>query len=261
MPNRYHEANRNLWNASASSWARRADGYGIWKRCHQDPSLALHEAELKWLQDVHGKTVAVLGSGDNRVVFALSGLGAKVTSVDFSEQQLTIARQRAAEIGLDVRFVLADVTDLSGVSDETFDITYTGGHVAVWVSDLARFYAEAARILKVGGLFVSSEYHPFRRVWKDSPDRFELSSNYFDRGPRCYTATRDLLKPVHGNVEQFEFHWTVGDYLSAVLAAGCQIVHVEEFGDGREEWEGAPLAGLPARLLIVSKRTRIDNGV
>jgi hypothetical protein len=81
MADQYHEANRRRWDAASASWAHHADTRGIWKRCHLDPSLALHSAEIKWLRDVAGKSVAVLGSGDNQVVFALSGMGAKVTSI------------------------------------------------------------------------------------------------------------------------------------------------------------------------------------
>jgi ubiquinone/menaquinone biosynthesis C-methylase UbiE len=49
----------------------------------------------------------------------LSGLGAKVTSVDFSEQQLNVARRRATELGLNLTLVRADVVDLSALRDET----------------------------------------------------------------------------------------------------------------------------------------------
>ena len=45
----------------------------------------------------------------------------------------------------------ADVTDLNRLADSSFDIVYTGGHIAVWVSNLNQFYFEALRIfLKVG---------------------------------------------------------------------------------------------------------------
>ena len=254
MADRFHEANRRRWDAGSASWAYHADMRGIWRKCHRDPSLALHPAELKWLSDVSGKSVAVLGSGDNQVVFALSGLGATVTSVDISERQLDIARRRATTLGLDVNFVRADVVDLSSLHDETYDVVYTGGHVAVWVSDLRRYYREAARILKPGGPLIVSEYHPFRRVWKDSPNSLELGFNYFDRGPHRFAAAPDVLYTAPGKLEQFEFHWTVADYISAILSSGCQLIHAEEFGDTGESWEGAPVAGLPATLLLVGRR-------
>src|SRR5580693_771349 len=90
MTDQFHEANRRRWDAGSASWAHHADTRGIWEKCHRDPSLALDPAELKWVSDVSGKSVAVLGSGDNQAVFALAGLGAKVTSVDISEQQLNV---------------------------------------------------------------------------------------------------------------------------------------------------------------------------
>jgi SAM-dependent methyltransferase len=254
MADSFHEANRRRWDAASESWRHRADTRGIWKKCHREPSLALHPAELRWLCDIAGKSVAVLGSGDNQVVFALCGLGAKVTSVDISERQLEVARSRAAALGLQVDFVRADVVDLSGLGEATYDIVYTGGHVAVWVSDLWRYYREAARILKPGGHLIISEYHPFRRVWKSCADRLEIGFNYFDRGPHRFEVAADVLYPAPGTLEQFEFHWTVADYISALLASGCQLVHAEEFGDGAESWEGAPVAGLPATLLLVGRR-------
>jgi GNAT superfamily N-acetyltransferase len=120
--NPIHEANRRRWDAGSAGWARRADTRGIWRECHVDPSLALHPAELNWLGDVSGRCVAVLGSGDNQVVFALAGLGAKVTSVDISEQQIKFARTRAAALGLQVEFRRADVVDLCGFDDDPPDL-------------------------------------------------------------------------------------------------------------------------------------------
>jgi len=255
MRNKFHEANRRRWEAGSESWARRADTRGIWRKCHLNPSLALHPDELRWLSDVAGKRIAVLGSGDNQAVFALAGLGAKVVSIDISDSQIEVARKRAAILGLQVDFLTADVTHLSALATMAFDVVYTGGHVAVWVSDLKRYYAEAARILKPDGLLIVSEYHPFRRVWLKSEDSLELGFDYFDRGPHRFERAPDVLYPQPGKLEQFEFHWTVADYITAILASGCQLVHVEEYGDTCEGWEGAPMAGLPGSLLLVARRS------
>jgi hypothetical protein len=35
----------------------------------------------------------------------------------------------------------------------------------------------------------------------------------------------------------------VADYISAILACGCRLTHVEEIGDTADEWEGAPMPG------------------
>jgi SAM-dependent methyltransferase len=261
VTDKIHDSNRRRWNAGAASWAHRADTRGIWRKAHLDPSLALHPAELKWLHDVAGKRVAVLGSGDHQAAFALAGLGAGVTSVDISERQIEIGRQCAAKLGLQVDFVRADAIDLAAFPDATFDIVYTGGHVAVWVADLRRYYEEGTRILKPDGLLIVSEHHPFRRVWRRSPNRLELRFNYLDRGPHRSEAAPDVLSGEHGEWEQFLFRWTVADYISAVLDAGCRLVHAEEFGDACEEWEGAPMAGLPESLLLIGSKERWQTNV
>jgi len=164
------------------------------------------------------------------------------------------ARRRAAALGLEVAFVRADVVDLAPLDDATFDVVYTGGHVAVWVSDLRRYYREAARLLRSHGRLIVSEYHPFRRVWKRSGTGLEIGYGYFDRGPHRFEVGADVLYPATGELEQFEFHWTVADYISALLSSGCQLIHVEEFDDACESWEGAPMTGLPASLLLVGRR-------
>ena len=135
-----HTANRQRWEASAASWGEHADSRGVWRRCPTGPELVLGASELKYLADLRGKRVAVLGSGNNQVVFVLAGMGASVTSVDVAQQQLDIAQRRAREFGLAVEFVRADVTDLAAFANNSFDVVYTGGHVTVWVADLSSYY-------------------------------------------------------------------------------------------------------------------------
>ena len=244
--NEMHEANRRHWEARSAEWAKRASVEQLWRRCHREPGLVLDERELHWLGDLVGKRVAVLGSGDNLVVFALAGMGARVTSVDISENQLSVARQRAEELGLSIQFVRSDVCDLSALDAGSFDLVYTGGHIAIWVSDLRKFYREATRILQLSGLLIVSEYHPFRRIWRATKDRLELESDYFHRGPYSYD--------VPGG-KGHEFQWTVSDYIAAVMDAGCELLAVEEFGSGSDgDWEVSPVAGLPRVLLVVGRK-------
>lgn len=252
--NRFHAANQKRWDAAASGWARSADSRGLWRRCPQEPNLVLCPKELEYLHEIAGKQVCVLGSGDNQVVFALAGLGAFVTSVDISQNQLDIAAQRASELGLPVTFVQGDVTALEMLGDRSFDIVYTGGHVAVWVADLKAYYSEAARILRSGGLFIVNEYHPFRRIWQDSDKSLVVESRYLNRGPFEYDLSNNILHPQLGAFKSFEFHWTIADYVNAVLKAECNLISVDEYGEEVGDWEGAPMPGLPEFFLIIARK-------
>jgi ubiquinone/menaquinone biosynthesis C-methylase UbiE len=216
---------------------------------------------LAYLRGIAGKRVCVLGSGDNQVAFALAGLGAVVTSVDISQRQLDVAARRAKELSLAMSFIRADVTDLSAIDSATFDVVYTGGHVAVWVSDLNTYYAEASRILRPNGLFMVAEYHPFRRLWRESRDQLAVEYPYFARGPFEYDVAPSVLNRAPGTFKSYEFHWTICDYINAVLKTGCHLVEVHEFGENVADWEGAPLQGLPEFLLLVARKEKQDQGI
>ena len=245
-----HRANQDFWDATVKWWQEKEDQRGLWQKAHQDPALVLSPAELAFVRDVAGKDVCVLGSGDNEVAFALAGLGGRVTSVDISERRLTVAAERARTLGLQVTFVQADVTNLAALQSNSFDLVYEGGHVTIWISDIRKFFAEAVRILRPGGLFVVNEYHPLRRVWVDAAGA-EPADRYFHRGPYPYTSPEGL--------PTFEYHWTVADHIQAVIDAGCRIVQVDEHGEkiGDEFWTKAKLDKLPGYLLVVGKKERL----
>jgi len=254
--NEYHEANMKSWDAVSPRWQAGVEAKGAWRRVHEEPDLVLDARERSHLGDLEGRSVCVLGSGDNLAVFALAGLGARVTSVDISRSQLDVAKRRATELGLSVSFMQADVTDLAQIPDGSFDLVYTGGHVAVWVSDLQAFHAEAGRILKPGGLFLVNEYHPVRRIWRESNTGLELEFRYFDRGPHEYDRSGEVPDTAPGAYPSYEYNWTISDFTSAMLNAGCELMALEEVGEGDEEWESAPLAGLPQSLLLVGRKRR-----
>ena len=95
-------ARRQTWlgrTRSERPEAQRSDSRALWQRCPREPELVLSTTELGYLRDCAGKRVCVLGNGDNQVVFALAGLGARVLSVDISQNQLDIARARARRLG------------------------------------------------------------------------------------------------------------------------------------------------------------------
>ena len=252
--NDYHRANRARWNLGAEAWAASHDRRGTWRVAHRQPEQVFLRQELDLIGDVEGRDVCVLGSGDNLAVFALTGLGARVTSVDISREQLAVARRRAGELGLSIEFVESDVTDLGCLKDGRFDIVYTGGHVAVWVSDLRTYYSEAIRILRRKGLFLINEYHPFRKIWKESDASLEVGFSYFDNGPHEYSVADDVQAKSSEDMVQYEYHWTVSEYLNAVIEHGVDLIRFEEVGDEAEEWESAPLQGLPQKLLIAGRK-------
>ena len=106
------------------------------------------------------------------------------------------------------------------------------------------------------GLFLINEYHPFRRIWKDSNGSLDLGHSYLDNGPHEYECRRGHPTPeAPDDMVQYEYHWTVSEYLNAVIERGIDLIRFEEIGDEAEECEGAPLGGLPQKLLIAGRKS------
>lgn len=129
-----------------------------------------------------------LGCGAGNLSIALSSRGFDVFGVDFSESAIEWAKDNAKQASRIIDFRVADVTDLSCFSDESFDVLYDGNCFHCIIRDNRTVaLAEWKRILKKDGmLFISSlcgplenpefpiEFDPVTRVLIESgiPYRF-----------------------------------------------------------------------------------------
>jgi SAM-dependent methyltransferase len=159
--------------------------------------------------------------------------GARVTGVDFSGSSLSIARELAQKMKLDVRFVEANVLDLTQLIAEKFDIVYTSIGVLCWISDIERWAETISHLLKDDGIFYIMELHPAFMMF-DETDKEDLRIKY------PYFHQPD---PIHFNEDSpdysdeayipknktFEWIWSVSDILNALISHGLQIEFFHEF--------------------------------
>jgi SAM-dependent methyltransferase len=98
---------------------------------HLDPALELASrseafirSSIEWIASrfpiESGLRVADFGCGPGLYTTPLARRGARVTGIDFSERSIRYARERAAQEGLDVEYVLGDYLDYR--ADEPFDL-------------------------------------------------------------------------------------------------------------------------------------------
>ena len=117
-----------------------------------------------------------IGTGTGTLALGLAARGLDVVGLDPSPEMLEAARQRAAELGLDVRFV-------EGVAEETreesgaFDLV-TAGHCWWWF-DVARVIAEAERVLGADGrlLIANFSYLPTPGSAAEASEHLVLAHN------------------------------------------------------------------------------------
>jgi ubiquinone/menaquinone biosynthesis C-methylase UbiE len=102
-----------------------------------------------------GDRVLEVGAGAGRFTVELVRLGARVTVVDISPEQLRLNEEHLAEAGLEGAVearLLADVLDLSRFEDRAFDATVCYGGPLSWVLDGAdRALDELLRVTRTGG--------------------------------------------------------------------------------------------------------------
>ncbi len=264
--NEIHEANQRHWDSAALHWKELRDRDQLWRKCPQQPALAFDGGALEmihtFLGELREKNVCVIGSGDNYAVFALAGMGARVTSTDISEQQLQVAAQRADFLGLDIRFVRADAAALEPIDDAEYDLVCSTNGFFVWIADPGRVFRQVYRILKPGGYYIFYDIHPFLRPWKDQITPIEMEKPYSETGP---FEDEELGQPI------YEFHWRLGDLINPLLESGlllqrmaesppkdarfCQdFSYVPGAGNSLSDWRSNPRAGLPAWLTLAAEK-------
>jgi sarcosine/dimethylglycine N-methyltransferase len=165
----------------------------------KDPH-ALQPSELAMLEDFHSlgrlataalMDLAQVGAGD-RVLDAGTGIGgtarliaaergARVTAVDIMSEYCDVAEWLNEAVGLGdaIEVVTADVTELP-FDDASFDVVFSQ-HVQMNVADKRRLYAEARRVLTVGGRLAlwdvtagSGGPPHFPVPWATSPEQSHL---------------------------------------------------------------------------------------
>jgi 2-polyprenyl-6-hydroxyphenyl methylase/3-demethylubiquinone-9 3-methyltransferase len=98
-----------------------------------------------------GKTALDVGCGGGLLTEPLARLGAKVTGIDATSEVISVARDHASAMGLEIDYCVGDVQDLKG----RFDLI-TCMEVIEHVADPAAFVNALAKRLARGGLLIMS---------------------------------------------------------------------------------------------------------
>jgi SAM-dependent methyltransferase len=173
--------NRAHWDAESDDYeARHASqlqrapcAWGVW---------SIPESELNVLGDVRDKDVLEFGCGAARWSIALTKAGARCVGLDNSARQLEHARRLMAEAGVDFPLVHASAEAVP-LPDASFDVVFCD-HGAMSFADPERTVAEAARLLRPGGLLAFNAETPLHFIcWDDETNAVseQLRSNYFER--------------------------------------------------------------------------------
>lgn len=123
-----------------------------------DPLATVDAAS--WLgPSIAGRHVLCLAAGGGRQSSLYAEAGAIVTVVDLSGAMLELDRQVAAQRGYSLRLFETSMDDLSMLENQEFDIVIHPVS-SCYIPNILPVFAEVARVLRPGGLYVSQHKQP-----------------------------------------------------------------------------------------------------
>ncbi len=127
--------------------------------------------------------------GHNTTAWASTFPAAQVHAIDVSAAAVTYGHGRAESLGVPVHFKQMDATELK-YADGSFDIVFTSMFLhELSVRDIGKFFAEARRVLRPGGMLINMELPPNREL--GPYDQFYLDwDSYYNMEP-YYRTFRD----------------------------------------------------------------------
>lgn len=227
--------NRRAWDALARKRQRHTLPAG--DADFADPLRAVNADG--WLGDsIAGIRVLCLAAGGGRQSALYAAAGAIVTVVDISREMLALDRQVAAERQLAIRAVETSMDDLSMLQTAEFDLVVQPVS-SCYVPDVEAVYAQVARVLAPGGLYISQHKQPASLQAEVHPSTtgYALIEPYYRSGP--LPPVGDSLHREPGTLEYLH-RWE--QLLGGLCRAGFLIEDLLEPPHARPEADAGSFA-------------------
>jgi len=222
-----HDFNRANWDAWAAAHGQ--DGY-------YDTAALVAGADSLTDLEVAGITAAVGDVRDKDVLHVqchlafdainLARRGARVTAVDFSPVALARAATLAAECGVAVDFVEADVTRLPPQLAGRFDLAYATIGILCWIESIDAWMRSVASVLRPGGRLLLIDGHPLCCM-VDTIDPFTVDYPYAFDGPHEFESPGSYAG-VTVATRNVQYPHSLGEIVTAAIDAGLRVLRLDE---------------------------------
>ncbi|MGD9570701.1 MAG: class I SAM-dependent methyltransferase [Thermoleophilia bacterium] len=157
--------------------------------------------------------------------------GASVTGLDFSPAAVGAATSLAAGMGVEARFVAADVRDAPAALGETYDVVCTGIGALFWLPEIGAWADVVMALLRPGARLHVTEFHPVEQVMRD--DMVTPLLRYREGEALAWEAEGSYADRSAVTVQNRSVGWVhpVGAVVSALLERGLVIERFAEWED------------------------------
>ncbi len=179
-----------------------------------------------------------LGCGTGRTLLSFALRGFWVLGVDLSEEMLRVTAGKADSAGVRVQLVKANLVELDGVADQSFDyatcLFSTLGMVA-GAQERRRVIGHVYRLLRPGGKFVLHVHNRWFNFWNPQGRRWLIKDCLRSLVGWREGGTR--VMPVHQGIAGLTLHlFTRREAVRLLRRSGFRILEVQPVGlgpDGR----------------------------
>ena len=228
-------------------WKALANANALFTRARLDldpeSSRRIVDPEAK-LGDFTGKDVLCLAGGGGRQSAAYGVLGARVTVVDLSAEQLDRDREVADHYDLEIRTIWADMRDISFLDDDSFDLV-DHAYSINFVPECLEVFKQVARVLRPGGYYKVMSANPFTAGIEPSDwngSGYVLREPYVDGASITY-ADQDWVYDVafRGQIPApMEYKHSLSKIVNGLSETGFSIVHLSDNADMHPDLSAEP---------------------
>jgi SAM-dependent methyltransferase len=187
-----------------------------------------------WLPNLKGKDLLGLASAGGQQGPLFAAAGANVTIIDNSPKQLAQDRFVAERDNLEITTILGDMADLSQFADGSFDIVFNPGST-MFVPDVNPIYAEAFRVLRPGGRFMTGFMNPDQYMFDfDQHDNHKKLVVKHTKPFKSADLPQEERDIEFGAGSPLEFAHSLDDLMGGQVRAGFMITSFFE-----DDWDPA----------------------
>jgi SAM-dependent methyltransferase len=183
------------------------------------------------LGELSGRSVLCLASGGGQQAIAFAFLGAAVSSLDLSPEQVERDRLTASRFGCPIDTHEGDMRDLSRFSESSFDIVWHGYSLG-FVPATRPVFEQVRRVLRRGGTYIFWYANPFVLGLNSSDwtgDGYPLREPYTDGAAVTYRDEAWVAENAEAGVPPpEEYRHTLGRVIEELAALGFVLCALEE---------------------------------
>lgn len=227
---------RQMVAANEADWDARAPLHAASRFYSQPAEFWFADYEWDDLGPLEGRDVLHLQCHLGTETIAFARRGARTTGLDLSARSLEEARRIAADAGVEVDYVHANVYDaVEAVQGRRFDVVYTGKGALCYLPDLEHWARVVRDLLKPGGALYVVEFHPLLNAMRPvslpgESDDLIIRADYLEgRGPIAHDSTVTYTgDAVPGRQRSYEWMHGLGEVVTTLADTGFHVTSLRE---------------------------------